>query len=223
MMRTPGTTRQVLPRECGRTARDHRRRVQCVIGVGRWTRAVLRNGSREGSVPPSTRPSGDEGQSGRRIGHARHGHAIAGGGVRSPTAGAGSERRDPDEPSAVVAERGASCSGSGGRSRTGWRWPVPQVEVRRTVRPRSRGSIRVTPITEIYYRGVTPRAMADWSLRDTLGIVIVLAATLSAARAVDGIAQALIVLVGVVIALLWIGNFVLRGYTDTLRTPETDN
>ena len=65
--------------------------------------------------------------------------------------------------------------------------------------------------------------MADWSLRDTLGIVIVLAATLSAARAVDGIAQALIVLVGVVVALLWIGNFVLRGYTDTLRTPETDN
>jgi hypothetical protein len=65
--------------------------------------------------------------------------------------------------------------------------------------------------------------MTDWSIRDTLGIVIVLAVTLSAARAVDGLAQALIVLVGVVIALLWIGNFVLRGYTDALRTPETDN
>lgn len=65
--------------------------------------------------------------------------------------------------------------------------------------------------------------MSDWSLRDTLGIVIVLAVTLSAARAVDGIAQALIVLVGVVVALLWIGNFVLRGYTDAIRTAETDS
>ena len=64
--------------------------------------------------------------------------------------------------------------------------------------------------------------MSDWSLRDTLGIVIVLGITFSAARAVDGIAQALIVLVGVVIALLWIGNFVLRGYTDALQTPTTD-
>jgi hypothetical protein len=65
--------------------------------------------------------------------------------------------------------------------------------------------------------------MTDWSLRDTFGIVIVLAITFSAARAVDGVAQALIVLVGVVIALLWIGNFVLRGYTDALTTPDTDN
>ena len=65
--------------------------------------------------------------------------------------------------------------------------------------------------------------MTDWSLRDTAGIVIVLALTLSAARAVDGVAQALIVLVGVVIALLWIGNFVLRGYTDALTTPDTGN
>jgi len=65
--------------------------------------------------------------------------------------------------------------------------------------------------------------MTDWSLRDTVGIVIVLALTLSAARAVDGVAQALIVLVGVVVALLWIGNFVLRGYTDALTTPDTDN
>ena len=64
--------------------------------------------------------------------------------------------------------------------------------------------------------------MTDWSLRDTLGIVIVLGITLSAARVVDGIAQALIVLVGVVIALLWISNFVLRGYTDALQTPDTN-
>jgi hypothetical protein len=39
---------------------------------------------------------------------------------------------------------------------------------------------------------------------------------------VDGIAQALIVLVGAVIALLWIGNFVLRGYTDALQTSTGD-
>lgn len=64
--------------------------------------------------------------------------------------------------------------------------------------------------------------MTDWSLRDTLGIVIVLGITLSAARVIDGIGQALIVLVNVVIALLWIGNFVLRGYTDALQTSTTD-
>mgnify|MGYP000309585430 CR=1 FL=1 len=64
--------------------------------------------------------------------------------------------------------------------------------------------------------------MTDWSLRDTLGIVIVLGITISTARVVDGIAQALIVLVGVVIALLWIGNFVLRGYTDALQTATSD-
>jgi hypothetical protein len=65
--------------------------------------------------------------------------------------------------------------------------------------------------------------MSDWSLRDTLGILIVLAVTLSAAQTVDGIAQALLVLVGVVIALLWVGNFVLRGYLAVQQTPETDN
>jgi hypothetical protein len=64
--------------------------------------------------------------------------------------------------------------------------------------------------------------MSDWSLRDTLGILIVLGITFSAARVVDGIAQALIVLVGAVIALLWIGNFVLRGYTDALQTSTGD-
>jgi hypothetical protein len=62
----------------------------------------------------------------------------------------------------------------------------------------------------------------DWSLRDTAGIVVVLAITFAAARAVDGIAQALIVAVGVVVALLWIGNFVLRGYTDAMRASEPD-
>jgi hypothetical protein len=64
--------------------------------------------------------------------------------------------------------------------------------------------------------------MSDWSLRDTLGILIVFGITFSAARVVDGIAQALIVLVGAVIALLWIGNFVLRGYTDALQTSTGD-
>jgi hypothetical protein len=56
-----------------------------------------------------------------------------------------------------------------------------------------------------------------------VGILIALAITLSAARTVDGIAQALIVLVGVVIALLWIGNFVLRGYLDVQRPLKTNN
>lgn len=35
--------------------------------------------------------------------------------------------------------------------------------------------------------------MSDWSLRDTIGILIMLGITLSAARTVDGIAQALII------------------------------
>jgi|APHM01.1.fsa_nt_gi hypothetical protein len=59
--------------------------------------------------------------------------------------------------------------------------------------------------------------MTEWSLRDTVGIVIMLGITLSAAQTGDGIAQALIILVGVVIALLWIGNFVLRGYLDVTQ------
>ncbi|MFC6942556.1 hypothetical protein ACFQE8_21750 [Salinirubellus sp. GCM10025818] len=63
--------------------------------------------------------------------------------------------------------------------------------------------------------------MSDWRLRDTLGILIVLGGTLSAARVVDGIAQALIVLVGVVIALLWMGKFFFEGYTDALRSTNT--
>jgi len=65
--------------------------------------------------------------------------------------------------------------------------------------------------------------MSDWSPRDSLGILFVLAATLSAARTVDGIAQALIVLLGVVIASLWIGTFVLRGYLDVQRPSGTDD
>jgi uncharacterized membrane protein len=64
--------------------------------------------------------------------------------------------------------------------------------------------------------------MSDWSLRDTIGILIVLGITLSAARTVDGFAQALIVLVGVILALLWIGNFVLHGYNDALQSSSTD-
>lgn len=64
--------------------------------------------------------------------------------------------------------------------------------------------------------------MSEWSLRDTLSVLIVLAVTLSAGQTVDGIAQALIVLVGVVVALLWIGNVVLRGYLDAQGTPAID-
>ena len=64
--------------------------------------------------------------------------------------------------------------------------------------------------------------MTGWSLGDTIGIVIMLGVTLSAARAVDGIGQALIVLVGAVVALLWIGNFVLRGYNDAQRASTAD-
>jgi len=40
---------------------------------------------------------------------------------------------------------------------------------------------------------------------------------------VDGIAQALIVLLGVVIASLWIGTFVLRGYLDVQRPSGADD
>jgi hypothetical protein len=65
--------------------------------------------------------------------------------------------------------------------------------------------------------------MSEWSSRDSLGILLVLAATFSAARAVDGIAQALIVLLGVVVASLWIGNFLLRGYLDVQRPSGADD
>ncbi|MEF8790754.1 MAG: hypothetical protein V5A61_11575 [Haloarculaceae archaeon] len=58
--------------------------------------------------------------------------------------------------------------------------------------------------------------MTDWSLRDTVGIVIVLGVAFSAATSLDGLASALVAAVGAVIALLWIANFVLRGYTDAL-------
>lgn len=63
--------------------------------------------------------------------------------------------------------------------------------------------------------------MSEWRLRDTLGILVVLAVTFSVARALDGIAQALVVLVGVVIALLWIGKFFLEGYTDALTSTSS--
>ncbi|MFC6888152.1 hypothetical protein [Halorubrum trueperi] len=42
--------------------------------------------------------------------------------------------------------------------------------------------------------------LEDWSLQNSVGILIVLGVTLSAARTVDGIAQVLIVFVGVVVA-----------------------
>lgn len=63
--------------------------------------------------------------------------------------------------------------------------------------------------------------MDDWRLRDTVGILIVLGVTLSVARAIDGIAQALIVFFGVIIALLWVGRFFLEGYTDALKSTGT--
>ncbi|MFP9192021.1 hypothetical protein ACLI4Q_10230 [Natrialbaceae archaeon A-CW1-1] len=65
--------------------------------------------------------------------------------------------------------------------------------------------------------------MEDWRLRDTIGILIVLGVTLSAAATLEGLAQALVILVGVVIALLWIGNFFLEGYTDTLESGSTNS
>lgn len=63
--------------------------------------------------------------------------------------------------------------------------------------------------------------MTDWSFGDTVGIVVMFLVTLSAAGELDGIAQALITLVGVTIILLWIANFVLRGYNETFQTPDT--
>jgi hypothetical protein len=64
--------------------------------------------------------------------------------------------------------------------------------------------------------------MAELTLRDSVGIIIAIAVILSAAETVDGLAQLLIVLVGAVIALLWIGNFVLRGYLDVQQPPSTN-
>ena len=61
--------------------------------------------------------------------------------------------------------------------------------------------------------------MSDWSLSDTLGVVVVLGAILSAASALDGLAQVVVASVGAVVALLWVGNFVLRGYTSALDHP----
>jgi len=62
--------------------------------------------------------------------------------------------------------------------------------------------------------------MEDWSLQDSVGILIVLGVTLSAAQTVDGIAQALVVFVGVVIALLWILKFFFEGYTETITAVD---
>jgi len=56
--------------------------------------------------------------------------------------------------------------------------------------------------------------MAEWSYRDTLGILIVLGATLAAARTLDGLASALVALVGAVVALLWIAYFFVEGYAE---------
>ncbi|MDQ2049141.1 hypothetical protein RBH26_01455 [Natronolimnohabitans sp. A-GB9] len=64
--------------------------------------------------------------------------------------------------------------------------------------------------------------MTDWTLRDTIGVLVVLGVTVSAAGALEGIAQALVVLVGVVVALLWIGKFVLEGYNDAVGSTSLD-
>jgi len=58
--------------------------------------------------------------------------------------------------------------------------------------------------------------MADWRYRDTLGILIVLGSTLAAARTLDGLASALVDLVGAVVALLWIAKFFLEGYAEAV-------
>lgn len=65
--------------------------------------------------------------------------------------------------------------------------------------------------------------MSELTLGDLMGILIAIGPIFSAAEAVDGLAQALVVFVGVVIALLWVGNFVLRGYMDAQHTPRTDS
>ena len=65
--------------------------------------------------------------------------------------------------------------------------------------------------------------MEDWRRRDTIGVLIVLGITVSVAVTLEGIAQALVILVGVIIALLWIGNFFLEGYTEAIKTEDTDS
>lgn len=64
--------------------------------------------------------------------------------------------------------------------------------------------------------------MTDWSRRDTLGVLVVIGATLAAARTLDGVAQALVAAVAVAVASLWIANFLLRGYTDALDASNAD-
>ncbi|WP_152422049.1 hypothetical protein [Natrialba chahannaoensis] len=65
--------------------------------------------------------------------------------------------------------------------------------------------------------------MEDWRLRDTVGVLIVLGVTLSAAATLEGVAQGLVILVGVVIVLLWIGRFFLEGYTDSIKTTNNNS
>ena len=65
--------------------------------------------------------------------------------------------------------------------------------------------------------------MSDWSFQDSVGILIVLGILISAAQTVEAIAQALIVFVCVVIALLWILKFVFEGYTDVITSGDTVN
>lgn len=56
--------------------------------------------------------------------------------------------------------------------------------------------------------------MSEWSYLDTLGVLAVAVATVSLARAVEGVAQVLIVGVGVALVVLWLGYFVLLGYNE---------
>jgi len=63
--------------------------------------------------------------------------------------------------------------------------------------------------------------MDEWSLQDSVAILIVLGITLSAAQTVEGIAQALIVSVGVIVAVLWILRFFLEGYTDAITSVDS--
>ncbi|WIV66493.1 hypothetical protein [Natrialbaceae archaeon AArc-T1-2] len=69
--------------------------------------------------------------------------------------------------------------------------------------------------------GAPPRNC--WTVRDTIGILIVVGITLSAARSLEGIAQALVVLVGVVVALLWTAKFFFEGYTDAVGSTSPDH
>ncbi|MCQ4335057.1 hypothetical protein KM295_16535 [Natronomonas sp. F2-12] len=62
--------------------------------------------------------------------------------------------------------------------------------------------------------------MSDLSFQDSVGILIVFGMMISV-KNLAGIAQALVVCVGIVIALPWMLKFVFGGYADVITSGDT--